>query len=167
MKTSLRQTLLVAVGIFAGLLASFNMFAQDAKTNPSVNPLYSINSQGDYLKTVNSINELANTLYNAHQKFPQLMYSHVYGSQGELIGFAVTGVPYSKIADEISSNLMKLEALGNAIQKMDYAYVPNSNERLTSRVSKKQASQAFVQEDSQNTTHASSSNVDDTTTSLD
>ncbi|HKZ39175.1 MAG TPA: hypothetical protein VJ184_16040 [Chryseolinea sp.] len=167
MKTSLRQTLLIAVGIFASLLASFNMFAQGAKTSPSVSPLYSINSQGDYLKTVNSINELAGKLYDAHQKFPQLMYSHVYGSNGELIGFTVTGVPYSSIADDISSNLMKLEALGNAVQKMDYAYLPESDERLNSRVSKKNALQTSIPNQGQNNTYASSSNADDVTASLD
>jgi hypothetical protein len=164
MKTSLRQTLLIAVGIFACLLASFNMFAQEAKGN-AVNPLYSINSQGDYLKTVNSINELASKLYDAHQKFPQLMYSHVYGSKGELIGFTVTGVPYSSIADEISANLMKLETLGNAIHKMDYAYVPESEEKLTSRISKKQALKSMIDSDN-HINHFSSSNSDDVTSSL-
>ena len=166
MKTSLRQTLLIAVGIFASLLASFNMFAQEAKTSPSVSPLYSINSQGDYLKTVNSISDLAGKLYDAHQKFPQLMYSHVYGNNGELIGFTVTGVPYSSIADEISSNLMRLEGLGNAVQKMDYAYIPESDERLNSRVSKKNALKTSIPNQGQNHTYTSSSNADDVTASL-
>jgi len=166
MKTSLRQTLLIAVGIFASLLASFNMFAQNAKTRASVDAIYSINSQSDYLKTVNSIGDIAGKIYDAHQKFPQLMYSHVYGGNGELIGFTVTGVPYSSIADEISSNLMQLEALGNAVHKMDYAYVPESDEKLTSRVSKKKALQISIPNQNQNTTHASSSNADDFTASL-
>jgi hypothetical protein len=134
MKPSLRQKLLIAVGISAGLLASFNLFAQQTPA-----PQYTINSQTEYLQAVESIQELAATLYSAHANYPQLQYSHIYNSDGSLMGFNVTGVPQSTQADKISVCLMQLEALGNAVHNMDAAYLPETNEKLSSRVSKKEA----------------------------
>lgn len=138
MKPSLRHKLLIAVGISAGLLASFNLFAQ----NTQVQPQYAINSQTEYLQAVESIQELAATLYTAHVSYPQLAYSQVYNADGSLMGFSVTGVPQSAQADKISICLMQLETLGNAVNNMDASFLPaNDNEKLTSRVSKKKASQ--------------------------
>jgi hypothetical protein len=137
MKTTLRQRLLIAVGISAGVLASMNLFAQEANTSA---PKYTIHSQAEYVKVVGSINELASKLYTAHQNYPSLAYSHVYDGNGALMGFTVTGIPQSAVADEISGYLMELEALGNAVYNADEAFMPASkNNRLTSRVSKKKA----------------------------
>ena len=63
MKT-LRQRLLIAVGISAGLLASMNLFAQEAQPKQQA---YTIDSQTEYVTVVNSINDLAGKLYQAHQ----------------------------------------------------------------------------------------------------
>src|SRR5688572_10565552 len=137
MKTTLRQRLLIAVGISAGVLASMNLFAQEAKTP---GPQCTIQSQAEYVKVIGSINELASKLYTAHQNYPSLAYSHVYDGNGALMGFTITGVPQSAVADEISGYLMELEALGNAVYNADDAFIPASkNNRLTSRVSKKKA----------------------------
>lgn len=136
MKTSFRQRVLIAVGISAGLLASLNLFAQNTQ------PSYTITSQSDYLHTVESIQDLAVEIYNAHVKYPALAYSHVYNHDGSLMGFTVTGVPHSSEADKISADLMQLEVLGNAVNKMDIAFLPESkNDKPSSRVSKKQAMQ--------------------------
>lgn len=145
MKTSLRQSLLIAVGIFAGLLASFNLFAQAPATLVS-NQQYTINSQAEYQSVVNSIQSLAGKIYDAHVKYPQLAYSHVYDSQGSLMGFTVTGVTRSTEANEISACLMQLEVLGNAVSMMDQAYLPRDDGKLSSRVSKKRAMQNQPQE---------------------
>lgn len=141
MKPSLRQKFLIAVGISAGLLASFNLFAQKAPVQ------YTINSQAEYLMAVESIQELAATLYSAHSNYPQLQYSHIYNADGSLMGFNVTGVPQSAQADKISVCLMQLEALGNAVHNMDAAYLPSTNQKLSSRVSKKEATRAVGTED--------------------
>lgn len=142
MKTTLRQRLLIAVGISAGVLASMNLFAQEAKTPV---PQYSIQSQAEYVKVIGSINELASKLYTAHQDYPNLAYSHVYDGNGALMGFTITGVPQSAVADEISGYLMELEALGNAVYKADEAFMPASkSSRLTSRVSKKKAMESMA-----------------------
>src|SRR5688572_32983196 len=111
MKTSLRQSLLIAVGICAGILASFNLFAQ-TPTTPT------IKSQNEYQHAVASIQSLAGKMYDAHVKFPQLSYAHVYDNNGSLMGFTVTGVSHSAEANEISACLMQLEILGNAIGAM-------------------------------------------------
>ena len=142
MKSSFRQRVLIAVGISVGLLATLNLFGQSTTNNP-----YSIKSQSDYLVAVNSIQSLAGTLYDAHVKYPALSYTHVYSQDGSLMGFAVTGVSKSSEADKISSNLMELEMLGNAINTMDLAFLPSDDGKLTSRVSKKQAMQNTAEED--------------------
>lgn len=141
MKTSFRQRVLIAVGISVGLLATLNLFGQST-TNP-----YTIKSQSDYLVAVNSIQTLAGTLYDAHVKYPALAYTHVYNQDGSLMGFNVSGVAKSSEADKISSNLMELELLGNAINNMDLAYLPSDDEKLTSRVSRKQAMQNTAEQD--------------------
>jgi hypothetical protein len=142
MKTSFRQRVLIAVGISVGLLASFNLFGQTSATT------YKIKSQSDYLVAVNSIHTLAGKLYEAHVKYPSLSYNHVYNQDGSLMGFAVTGVSQSVEADQISSSLMELEMLGNAINNMDLAYLPlDSNEKLSSRISKKKAMQNTAEQD--------------------
>ncbi|HZI25680.1 MAG TPA: hypothetical protein VFD46_11405, partial [Chryseolinea sp.] len=94
MKTSLRQSLLIAVGIFAGILASFNLFAQ-TPTKLVANQQYVIDSPAEYEHVVQSIQSLASKLYDAHVKYPQLSYTHVYNNNGALMGFTVTGVSHS------------------------------------------------------------------------
>jgi len=159
MTPSLRQRLLIAVGIFAGLLASFNLFAQNTSSQPAAAQQYVIHSQEEYTLAVESINELAVNLYYAHQKYPKLTYAQVYNSDGSLMGFTVTGVPQSAEADKISGFLVQLEILGSAVNTMDAAYLPESkNEKLTSRVSKKQATQSTVHEESDVVIHASRTN---------
>jgi hypothetical protein len=142
-KPSIRQKLLIAVGISASLLASFNMFAQ---STPSRTQQYTITSQTEYTQVVEEVEELASKLYEAHAKYPSLAYAHIYNSDGSLMGFNVTGVPQSAEADKISVDLMQLELLGNAVNNMDEAYLPSSNTKLTSRVSKKKAMQSTPQE---------------------
>jgi hypothetical protein len=141
MKTSFRQRVLIAVGISVGLLATLDLFGQST-TNP-----YTIKSQSDYVVAVNSIQTLAGTLYDAHVKYPALAYTHIYNQDGSLMGFNVTGVSKSSEADKISSNLMELELLGNAINNMDLAYLPSDDGKLTSRVSKKEAMQNTAEQD--------------------
>ena len=158
MTPSLRQRLLIAVGIFAGLLASFNLFAQNTSSSGGATR-YAIHSQEEYTLAVESINELAVKLYYAHQKYPKLTYTQVYNGDGSLMGFTVTGVPQSVEADKISGFLVQLEVLGSAVNTMDPAYLPESkNEKLTSRVSKKQATQSTVQEEREVVIHASRTN---------
>jgi hypothetical protein len=158
MTPSLRQRLLIAVGIFAGLLASFNLLAQNT-SSPAGITQYVIHSEEEYTLAVESINELAVKLYYAHQKYPKLSYAQVYNSDGSLMGFTVTGVPQSVEADKISGFLVQLEVLGSAVNTMDPAYLPESkNEKLTSRVSKKQATQSTVQEEPEIVIHASRTN---------
>jgi hypothetical protein len=140
MKTSFRQRVLIAVGISVGLLATLNLFGQSTNS-------YAIKSQSDYLVAVNSIQTIAGTLYEAHVKYPALAYTHVYNQDGSLMGFTVTGVSQASVADKISTSLMELEMLGNAINNMDLAYLPNADEKLTSRVSKKQAMQNTAEQD--------------------
>ncbi|WP_276373081.1 hypothetical protein [Chryseolinea sp. H1M3-3] len=144
MKPSIRQKLLIALGISAGLLASFNLFAQA----PATAHLYTINSQAEYTTAVESIQDLATKLHEAHVKYPTLGYTHIYNNDGSLMGFNITGVPQSAEADKISLCLVQLELLGNAISKMDHAYLPESeNSKLSSRVSKKRAMQIVVVEE--------------------
>jgi hypothetical protein len=144
MKTTLRHRLIIALGISVGLLLSFNLFGQNS---PNSNELYRINSQVEYLQTVESIDELAAKLYDAHLKYPKLAYTHVYSSNGSLMGFSVTGVPQSGEADKISVCLMQLELLGSAISQMDQAYLPaTKNEKLNSRISKKEAMKDAAEE---------------------
>jgi hypothetical protein len=158
MTPSLRQRLLIAVGIFAGLLASFNLFAQNT-SSPNGTHQYVIHSQEEYTLAVESINELAVKLFYAHQKYPKLIYAQVYNTDGSLMGFTVTGVPQSVEADKISGFLVQLEVLGSAVNTMDPAYLPESkNEKLTSRVSKKQATQSTVREEKEVVIHASRTN---------
>lgn len=160
MTPSLRQRLLIAVGIFAGLLASFNLFAQNTSSPTGAGASqYVIHSQEEYTLAVESINELAVKLYYAHQKYPKLAYDQVYNSDGSLMGFAVTGVAQSAEADKISGFLVQLEVLGKAVNTMDPAYLPESkNEKLTSRVSKKQATQSTAQGEDEVVIHASRTN---------
>ena len=146
MKTSLRQRFLIALGISVGVLLSLNLFAQNTPA-ANTNNLYNINSQVEYLQTVESIEELATKIYDAHVKYPQLAYTHVYSGNGSLMGFSVTGVPQSSEADKISFCLMQLELLGSAVNNMDQAYLPASkNDKLNSRVSKKAATKSTLEE---------------------
>ena len=159
MTPSLRQRLLITVGIFAGLLASFNLFAQNPSTH-TVSQRYAIHSQEEYLLAVESIQELAVKLYYAHQEYPQLMYSQVYNGDGSIMGFTVTGVSKSAEADKIAGLLLQLELLGNAVNKMDDAFLPESkNDKLSSRVSKKQATKSLATKSAEDVVlHSSSAN---------
>src|SRR5688500_17657315 len=157
-KPSIRQKLLIAVGISASLLASFNMFAQNT---PSKTQQYTITSQAEYAQVVGSVEELASKLYEAHVKYPSLAYAHIYNSDGSLMGFNVTGVPQSAEADKISVCLVQLELLGNAVNNVDHAYLPSSNTKLTSRVSKKRAIQSTLQETAEITALVSGTNPND------
>lgn len=152
-KPSIRQKLLIAVGISAGLLASFDMFAQNAPAKT-----HTITSQTEYAQVVESVEELASKLYEAHMKYPSLTYTHIYNSDGTLMGFNVTGVPQSAEADRISVCLVQLELLGNAVNNVDQAYLPSSNTKLTSRVSKKRAIQSPLQETTETTALVSETN---------
>jgi hypothetical protein len=154
-KASIRQKLLIAVGISASLLASFNLFAQNT---PSTTQQYTITSQTEYAQVVESVEELASKLYEAHVKYPALSYTHIYNGDGSLMGFSVTGVPQSAEADKISVCLMQLELLGNAVNEMDQAYIPSSDTKLTSRVSKKKALQSTLQETAETTALVSGTN---------
>jgi hypothetical protein len=91
------------------------------------------------------------------------MYSQVYNVDGSIMGFTVTGVPKSVEADKIAGYLLQLELLGNAVNRMDDAFVPESkNEKLSSRVSKKQATKGSAGKDAQEVVlHASSANPND------
>ena len=165
MKASLRQRLLIAVGISAGLLASMNLFAQEAKISNTSEQQYTINSEADYLTVVKSISDLSSSLYSAHQKYPSLTYAHVFDSNGILMGFTVTGVPQSSVADQISACLMELEALGKAVNTMNLDYLPESkNDKLTSRVSKKKAMKSMEQSEPAEM-HASAPNPTELTAS--
>jgi hypothetical protein len=145
MKPTLRHRIIIVLGISVGILLSFNLFGQNTSNG---NDLYSISSQVEYLQTVESIDELAAKLHDAHLKYPQLAYTHVYSGNGSLMGFSVTGVPQSSEADKISVCLMQLELLGSAISQMDQAYLPETkNDKLNSRVSKKEAMKNTVAEE--------------------
>ena len=88
-----------------------------------------------------------------------MTYAQVYNGDGSLMGFTVAGVPQSAEADKISGFLVQLEILGSAVNTMDPAYLPESkNEKLTSRVSKKQATQSTVREENDVVIHASRTN---------
>lgn len=140
MKSTLRQKLLIAVGIFAGLLASMNLFAQAPVQQPSA-AQFVISSEADYNSAVESIETIASTLQNAYATYPNLAYTNIYNADGSLMGVHVTGVPSSAHADKIAANLMQLEILGAALNNMDVAYLPASKDsKLSSKVSKKHAS---------------------------
>ena len=118
-----------------------NLFAQAPVQQPT--PQFIISSQAEYISAVESIEVLASTLQNAHTSFPELAYIHIYNVDGFLMGFHVTGVPQAAQADKIAACLMKLEQFGAAISNMDIAFLPPSDDsKLSSRVSKKRASQS-------------------------
>ncbi len=142
MKSTLRQKFLIAVGIFAGLLASMNLFAQAPVQQPAAQ--FIISSEADYISAVESIESIATTLQNAYAAYPNLAYTNIYDADGSLMGVNVTGVPSSAQADKIAANLMQLEILGAAVNNMDVAYLPANDSKLSSKVSKKEASETAV-----------------------
>lgn len=134
---------LIAFAFTATIISGFNAHAQ----YPAVSALlsnntienYSIGSTADYLYVEESINTLAAKIRDSFQKYPNLKYSPVYDN-GEIIAFMINGVSKSSAADELSSYLMQLEVLGNAVRTMDEAYMPYAANKKLSRVSRKEAS---------------------------
>ena len=143
MKSKTHKNLLLAVAFSVAIISGFTAHAQ----YPAVSALlsnnamghYSINSTEDYLYVEQSINTLAAKIRDAYQKYPNVNYSPVYDN-GEIIAFMINGVSKSSAADELSSNLMQLEVLGNAVRTMDVSYVPYASSKKLSRVSRKEAS---------------------------
>lgn len=100
---------------------------------------YSINSSDDYMRIEEKISSVAGNISDAHQKYPNLKYTPSF-TNGQLTGFIITGVSDNVAADELSSNLMLLDQLGQAVNKMDISLLPNIKDNKLSKVSKKDAS---------------------------
>lgn len=100
---------------------------------------YSINSSDDYMRIEEKINSVAGNIRDAHQKYPNLKYTPSF-TNDQLTGFIITGVSDNVAADELSSNLMLLHELGQAVNKMDVSLLPSIKDNKLSKVSKKDAS---------------------------
>lgn len=130
--------------IFAALTgAGFNALAQyPAASAVLVNhdiTKYSINSTEDYIRIEDQISALGQTLSDAHKKYPNLSYLPVYNDD-KIVAFMINGVNDNAAADQISTSLMQLEILADAIKSMDESFLPSSKDTKLSRVSKRVAS---------------------------
>lgn len=124
------------------LLTAFNAYAQFPAASALLSnniDHYSINSSDDYMRIEQKINSVAGNIRDAHQKYPNLKYTPSF-SNDQLTGFIITGVSDNAVADELSSNLMLLDQLGQAVSNMDISLLPNIKENKLSKVSKKEAS---------------------------
>lgn len=99
---------------------------------------YSINSPDDYLRIEQKINSVTEKVRGVHQKYPNLKYTPSFSNK-QLVGFIITGLNDSHIANEFSSNLMLLNQLGEAVSKMDVNFLPDVADNKVSRVSKRVA----------------------------
>jgi hypothetical protein len=86
-----------------------------------------IKSTTDYRIVQDSIEVLAYELYTVYQQYPETRYKHQFDAQGRLTGISVTGIRDKATAGRVSSYIMKLEVLGEAIRTMDRAYLPDSD----------------------------------------
>jgi hypothetical protein len=111
------------------IIMSFQASAQSADNSdrPSRDGNLKIRSTTEYHIVQDSIEVLAYELYTVYQRYPKVRYKHQFDAQGRLTGISVTGVRDKETAGRVSSHLMKLEILGEAIRTMDRAYLPDSN----------------------------------------
>jgi hypothetical protein len=110
------------------IIMSFQASAQSADNSdrPSRPGSLKIKSEADYRIVQDSIEVLAYELYTVYQQYPKIRYKHQFDAQGKLTGVSVTGIRDKETAGKVSSHLMKLEVLGEAIRTMDRAYLPGS-----------------------------------------
>ncbi|HYG20593.1 MAG TPA: hypothetical protein VD816_16755 [Ohtaekwangia sp.] len=85
-----------------------------------------IGSSSDYRSVRDSIEVLAYELYLIYQQYPDYSYKHQHDAQGRITGVTVTGINSPTVASRAASHLMKIEALGEAIRRMDQSYLPPS-----------------------------------------
>ena len=142
MKNNTHKNLLVAIAFGAAILSGLTVQAQYPTASLLLSnsmELHSINSTEDFLYIEQSIITLGAKLRDAHQKYPHLKYAPAY-HEGEIIAFMITGVPETSVADQLSSDLVQLEVLGNTVRTMNEAYLPHIKNNRLYRVSKKDAS---------------------------
>lgn len=110
------------------IIMSFQASGQsvDNSDGPSRLGSLKIKSATDYRIVQDSIEALAYELYTVYQRYPQVRYKHQFDAQGRLSGVSVTGIRDKETAGRVSSHLMKLEVLGEAIRTMDRAYLPKA-----------------------------------------
>ena len=88
---------------------------------------FTIASSADYLQVQDTIEDLATRIYTIAQKYPDLNYSTQLDASKQVTSIILKGISDISVAHEASFYLMKLEILGSAVHRMNYAYLPESS----------------------------------------
>jgi len=95
-----------------------------------------VNSTAAYQELEIAINTLGSKLHEAYTEHPNLQFRPAYDSEGEIVGYMVTGAGSAKEANAISLILMELDALGAIANSVDPQFLPTAK---SVRVSKRDA----------------------------
>ncbi|HTF17590.1 MAG TPA: hypothetical protein VK658_05925 [Chryseolinea sp.] len=128
---------MIAVCVFGVSMLSANGQVLPAASAVLSGRDLSVNSAAAYLELENSINMLGAQLHEAYIEHPNLQYRPAYGSEGEIIGYMVTGAGSAKEANAISQLLVELDALGAIASSVDPQFLPSAaNNHVTKRDAK-------------------------------
>jgi hypothetical protein len=135
MKTTAYKSLIAVVVFGASLLSANGQVLPAASAMLSGHDI-TVNSAAAYAELESNISALGARLHDAYVSHPNLQFKPAYGSDGEIIGYLVTGAGSAKEANAISQLLMELDFLGAIANTVDPKYVVAAK---TERVSKREA----------------------------
>jgi hypothetical protein len=132
MKTSVYKSLI------ATCVLGVSMLSANGQVLPAASVLagqaVTVYSTAAYLELENSISMLGAKLHDAYVEHPNLQYRPAYGSEGEIIGYMVTGAGSSQEANAIAGILTELDILASIASSVDPEFLPSAkNERVTKR----------------------------------
>src|SRR6187455_696673 len=117
MRTTVYKSLIAACVLGVSMLSANGQVLPAASVLSSQD--VSVNSTAAYLELENSISTLGAKLHDAYVEHPNLQYRPAYGSDGEVIGYMVTGAGSSKEANAIAELLTELDTLGSIASSVD------------------------------------------------
>lgn len=135
MKTTVFKSLIAAC------VLGVSMLTANGQVLPAASVLsghdVSVNSTAAYLELEHSITALGAKLHDAYVEHPNLQYRPAFGSDGEIIGYLVTGAGSASEANTIAELLVELDTLGAIASSVDPAFLPAANnDRIAKRESR-------------------------------
>lgn len=117
----IRKTLLL-VSACLGIVIGAE--AQITCSRSSIPGEYVINTTSDYKKAQDSVQILAYGLFKLYELYPSFGYVHHVDEHGKIAAVSVIGIRDAARAEMAAQNLMSMEILGDAINKMDKSLLP-------------------------------------------
>jgi len=100
--------------------------AQTTCSRSSIPGDFVIKTTSDYKRAQDSVQILAYGLYKLYEMYPSFSYVHQVDDHGKIVAVSVIGIRDAQRAEAAARNLMSLEILGDAINRMDKSLLPTA-----------------------------------------